>query len=170
MKDILVSLRKWFETSSQKQKLTAALLAFSLLSTFILFAMNGASQTTENPLGSTPLYFVSVFVKLIGVLLLIVVCSILFRRWMQPGSSKNSTRQLRLLETVRLSPKQAVHLVSIGNQQILIGATDQNISLLSQVDASLNVTEPESPAPQASLDFSSLLQTFSSQSSIKSSK
>ncbi|NOH01724.1 MAG: flagellar biosynthetic protein FliO [Chloroflexi bacterium] len=170
MNNFLASLRRWSETSSPKQKRTAALLVFGLLSTLALFAMNGASTQADDPPGSTPLYFVSVFAKLIGVLLLIVVCSILFRRWFQPGFGGKSTRRMRLLETVRLSPKQALHLVSIGDRQLLIGATDQNISLISPVEAGSNAAETETSAPQPDLDFGSLLQTFRSQPPAGSSK
>jgi flagellar protein FliO/FliZ len=153
-------IKKWFETATQRQKLMAALLAFSLLSTLVLFAMNGSSKTAADPLGSTPLYFVGVFVKLIGVLLLIVLSSIIFRRWFQPGFSGKATRQLHLLETVRLSPKQALHLVSIGDQQLLIGATDQNVSLITHVEQSMPTSETDPIGARPVSDFGSLLQTF----------
>jgi flagellar biosynthetic protein FliO len=168
MNNLVVRFQKWFETSSRKQKLTAVLFAFSLLSTLVLFMLNGTSKTTDDPLGSSPLYFISVFVKLGGVLLLIVACSSLFRRWLQPGLHGKTTRRLRLLETVRLSPKQAIHLISIGDQQLLIGATDQSVSLLSPIEADLHATEIESPTPQPALDFGSLLRSFNSQPAVKS--
>lgn len=167
--NVVTMIKKWFETASQKQKLTAALLGFSLLSTVALFAMNGSSKSAADPLSSTPFYFLGVFIKLIGVLLLIVVSSILFQRWVQPGFTGKSTRQLNLLETVRLSPKQALHLVSIGDQKLLIGATDQNVSLIVQVEQNLNATEREPANPELLLDFGSVLQNFNSQSLIDSS-
>ena len=163
-------LKKWFETASQKQKLTAILLGFSLLSTIVLFAMNGSSKTAADPLGSTPYYFVGVFVKLVGVLLLIVASAIIFRRWFQPGFNGKATRQLHLVETVRLSPKQALHLVSIGDQQLLIGATDQNVSLIAQVEQGLTDPQAEPTNAKPSLDFGTVLQNFNPQSLIQSSK
>ena len=168
MNNLVVLFKKWFETSSRKQKLTAGLFTFSLLSTLVLFMLNGTSKTTDDPLGSSPLYFMGVFVKLGGVLLLIVACSSLFRRWLQPGFQGKAIRRMRLLETVRLSPKQAIHLISIGDQQLLIGATDQNVSLLSQIEADLHTAENENPMVQPALDFGSLLQSFTSQPAIKS--
>src|SRR5512132_2219085 len=98
--NLIILIKKWSETASQKQKLTAALLAFSLLSTIALLAMNGSSKTASDPLGSTPFYFFGVFLKLVGVLLLIVLSSAIFRRWFQPDLNGKRTRQLRLLETV----------------------------------------------------------------------
>ena len=168
MNNLVVLFKKWFETSGRKQKLTAGLFTFSLLSTLVLFMLNGTSKTTDDPLGSSPLYFMGVFIKLGGVLLLIVACSSLFRRWLQPGFQGKAIRRMRLLETVRLSPKQAIHLISIGDQQLLIGATDQNVSLLSQIEADLHTAEIESPTPQPALDFGSLLQSFNSQPVVKS--
>ena len=168
MNNLVVLFKKWFETSSRKQKLTAGLFTFSLLSTLVLFMLNGTSKTTDDPLGSSPLYFMGVFIKLGGVLLLIVACSSLFRRWLQPGFQGKAIRRMRLLETVRLSPKQAIHLISIGDQQLLIGATDQNVSLLSQIEADLHTAENENSIIQPALDFGSLLQSFNSQPAIKS--
>jgi flagellar biosynthetic protein FliO len=153
-------LQKWFATSTPRQKLTAGLLVFSLLATGVLLAMTEASKTPADPLGSTPLYFVGVFIKLAGVLLLIVACAIIFRRWAQLGPQGKAVRQLRLLETVRLSPKQALHLIAIGDQQLLIGATDQSIALLAPLESGLNLIPVPESEPQSGRDFGSLLQAL----------
>jgi flagellar biogenesis protein FliO len=63
---------------------------------------------------------------------------------------------------VRLSPKQALHLVTIGDQQFLIGATDQGISLISHVECSFDPAPAEEIRTQPVLDFGSLLQSFNS--------
>ena len=156
-------LKKWLKTSTPRQKLTAALLTFSLLATGLLFALTGTSEASTDPLGSTPLYFVGVFVKLVGVLLLIFASAAIFRRWKNLGPKGGNVRQLHLLETVRLSPKQALHLVSIGDQRILIGATDQAIALITPVEAGSDFPAEEASQAQPVPVFSSLLQTFNSQ-------
>ena len=170
MNKLVTLFKNWLETSSPKQKLTVALLVFGVLSTVGLMVMTGASGTGSDTLDSTPFYFVGVFAKLIVVLLLIVASSIIFRRWLQPGMTGKKARQVQLLETVRLSPKQAIHLVSIGGQQLLVGATDQNISLLTQVELDLPSAESEPTNPQPSTDFASLLQGFNFRSPDASSK
>lgn len=170
MNKLVTLFKNWLETSSPKQKLTVALLVFGVLSTVGLMVMTGASGTGSDTLASTPFYFVGVFAKLIVVLLLIVASSIIFRRWLQPGMTGKKARQVQLLETVRLSPKQAIHLVSIGGQQLLVGATDQNISLLTQVELDLPSAESEPTNPQPSTDFASLLQGFNFRSPDASSK
>ncbi len=154
-------LKKWFETSSPRQKLVAALLGFSLLATAALVGLTGGSNApASDPLASPGLYFAGVIIKLIGVLLLIVASAALLRRWMQPGSPGKTTRQLHLLETVRLSPRQALHLVAIGDQRLLIGATDQSIALLAPVEGNF---EPLASETQPGLDFSTLIRSFSTQ-------
>lgn len=160
MSVVTAFIKKWFETSSKKQKLTASLFVLGFVVTGVLLSLGGASQAVNDPLGSTPFYFVSAFVKLLGVLLLIVGSSVLLRKWMQIGPNGKINRQMRLLETTRLSPRQALHLVTVGGQKFLIGATDQNISLISPVEYN------EVPAPdgenqtQPGLDFGALLQSF----------
>ncbi len=135
MTGILSAWRKWFDGLGKQQKLYAGLLAFSLVATLALISMGGSSSVTSDPLDSTPFYFFSAFVKLIVVLLLIVGVAVVFRRWIQPGAGINATRQMRLVETIRLSPRQALHLVTVGNQKLLIGATDQSVSLISPIEA-----------------------------------
>jgi len=57
-------------------------------------------------------------------------------------------RQVTLVETTRLSQRQALHLVRGRRQLLLIGATDQGLSLLTKVE--------DEPAPEA-VDFSTEL-------------
>ncbi len=159
MNSLLILVKKWLDTSTRKQKQTAALWAAGAIFSVVLFAMTGTSSNSSDALDTSPFYFVGIFLKLIVVLLLIVASSVIFRRWLQPSFGGKKTRQLQLLETVRLTPKQALHLVSIGGQQLLIGATDQNISLLSPVEVNPGSSEVEVKTTQ-SANFASLLQTL----------
>jgi len=149
MLQIVSALRKWFDGLSKQQKLYVGLLMFSLFASLALFALGGTSSIASDPLDSTPFYFFSAFVKLIIVLLLIVGVALVFRRWIQPGAGINATRQMRLVETIRLSPRQALHLVTVGNQKLLIGATDQSVSLISPIEAD-----------ESGLEFGALLHSI----------
>jgi len=160
MNDLLSLFKRWLETSSKKQRWIAVLMVVGLLCTVVLLSINGGAKTPGDPLGSTPLYFAGAFIKLAVVLLLIVASAIIARRWLQPGIHGKSVRQMRLMESVRLSPKQALHLVSIGDQQFLIGSTDQNLTLISHVEVNFDSNPIEAKNPQPSLDFGSLLQSF----------
>lgn len=162
MFDPFSSFQKWLKNSTPRNKLVAALLVFSLLSTGILIMISSSSDATSDPMASTPLYFLSVFVKLIGVLLLIVACAVIYNRWMNVGPKSGTDRQLHLLETVRLSPKQTLYLISVGDQQLLIGATDQNISLLTPVDGSFGAEQLSTVQSQQGLDFGSLVNSLNS--------
>jgi flagellar biosynthetic protein FliO len=157
MANLPVFIKKWLETGTLRQKWVVGLLASSLIATGALFVMSRSSNTASDPLGSTPFYFMGVFIKLVAVLLLIVGSAVIYQRWMQSGPVGKSTRQLRLLETVRLSPKQALHLVTIGEQQFLIGATDQSIALISHVEGS---EIPENPQVPVALDFGAVLRSI----------
>jgi flagellar biosynthetic protein FliO len=147
MPRLLSTLRQWFEGLSARQKIFVALLAFSFIATLVLLV--GDSSIASDPLDATPFYFFSAFIKLIVVLLLIVGAAAIFRRWIQPGAGIQSNRQMRLVETIRLSPRQALHLVTVGGQTLLIGATDQNVSLISPIEEDAN-----------GMEFGSLLQSI----------
>lgn len=158
MAEITAKLKKWFESSSKKQKLIVSLLAFSLLATGVLLSLGDSTNTARDPIGSSPFYFLSAFIKLMAVLLLVVGSSVIFRRWVQPGLHGKKVQQMQMLETIRLSPKQALHLVLIGDQKLLIGATDQNVSLIAPIHDH-PVPVQESPS-QSGLDFESMIQSF----------
>jgi flagellar protein FliO/FliZ len=160
MNQLLNLFKRWLKMSSKKQQWTAVLTVVGLLCTVALLAMNGGAEPARDPLGSTPLYFIGAFVKLVVVLLLILASAIFARRWLQPGLKGKSVRQMRLMESVRLSPKQALHLVAVGDQQFLIGATDQNVTLISPVEGDFNAPPAEATDLQTGLNFGSLLQSF----------
>jgi len=156
----LALLQKWLATSSPRQKWLAGLLALSLLATLAFLALTGDSASSNDPLETSPFYFAGVLLKLIGVLLLIIGGAALARRWMNLGPQGTRQRQLQLLETVRLSPRQALHLVKVGEQQIIIGATDQSIALLTQLEAGELPLVTETAQPLPAPDFGALLQSI----------
>jgi len=169
MVDLPALLKKWIENSSPRQKLFVSLLAFSLLATGALLSL-GDTNVTGDPLTSTPFYYVSAFVKLIAVLLLIVGSSVIFRKWLQPGMSGRSNKQMRLVETIRLSPKQSLHLVVVGDQKLLIGATDQNVSLITPVEETLLPLTAEDSQVQPGFDFSSMIRSFNLSTPLEAAK
>jgi flagellar protein FliO/FliZ len=74
-----------------------------------------------------------VLFKLGVVIGLIYISLYLLRRWRGalPGAR---TRRLSILETTPLTPRQALHLVQVGGRVLLIGATDQNLTMLTEID------------------------------------
>ena len=95
-------------------------------------------------------YVLEVFAKLIGVLLLFLGAALIARRWLgitTPGiliplsSYRHHRRRLAVLESVRLSPRQALHLVRAGDHYFLIGATDSSVALVSAVGTAIDLDE-----------------------------
>jgi flagellar biosynthetic protein FliO len=52
------------------------------------------------------------------------------KRWQTTGVR---TRRLSVVETLRLSPRQSLHLVRVGERYLLIGASESQVSLLTEV-------------------------------------
>lgn len=108
-----------------------------------------ASQAPGSQAISTLALSLGVLFKLGIVVLLIYVSLHVLKRW-GFGAAPGPQKRLAVLETARLSPRQSLHLVRVGEQTLLIGATDQAIALISQVE-SLPVEAPEAGLPVKTL-------------------
>lgn len=141
-------------TLSRPQWLGLALAGAALLGWLGLEAWAGARGVgatsaaadlgaPADPLGSGGA-LVGVILKLGLVIALIYASLYLLRRW-QGGTFTARQKQVAVLETTRLSPRQALHLVRAGGQVFLIGATDQSVTVLAEVEP----TPEAEAAPQA---------------------
>ncbi|MEN4010640.1 MAG: flagellar biosynthetic protein FliO [Bellilinea sp.] len=156
MNNLLNSLLNWYRSASRKQKIKIGLLGIGIVACLALALASGNPQAGNASPDSSPLYFLGVIARLAGVLLLIVGGGVLAMRWARNPRRHNRSGQMMLVESVRLSPKQALHLVQVGGQQFLVGATDQSIALISAVD-SLPDEQLENTTPIAA-DFNHLLR------------
>lgn len=158
----MMAMMDWFRTRWQKwtrrQKGTAVLAGVSVLMTGLFFLTDGPASGADQPLDGGGLFYLGVFLKLVAVLLLFVGGAVILRRWQSGKRGGGLTRQLRVVESVRLSPRQALHLVEVGNRRLLIGATDQTIAFLSMVENAEDSACPEEAS--TTLDFGSLLYAF----------
>ena len=75
------------------------------------------------------------FKMMLSVLLVIAlgVAAIYTSKKFLPKITKLSSKEVRIIETVHLGSRRAVHLLKIGNQKILIGSTNENITKLADV-------------------------------------
>ena len=89
-------------------------------------------QQDSGVLDST-LLGIDVLLKLAVVVLLIYIAAALANRWRSPQTQRRE-KQLAILETARLTPRQAIHLVRVGERVIVVGATDHTLSLLTEVE------------------------------------
>ncbi len=116
---------------------------------------------------SSPFFMLGVAVKLVGVLLLIIGGAVLLRKWQGKMPGRMNLRQVTVLESVRLSPRQALHLVKAGDRQLLIGATDQGIALISVVEPAPQAAAEAAlvPVVEAENDFPAVLQNLTARQS-----
>ncbi|MCE1253009.1 MAG: flagellar biosynthetic protein FliO [Anaerolineae bacterium] len=121
----------------------SALLLFAVLIGSYL-ASRSADQTAatalqNNNLGlsEAPSTFditLDVILKIFFVFGLIYACFALLRMWQkkQPGQVQS---RLKIIETVRPSARQTFYLVRVDSQEFLVGATDQSMNLISEIEA-----------------------------------
>lgn len=93
---------------------------------------------TQSDGWTTAALFVNVLFKL-GLVLLLIYSSVIILRRLQDNQKPLMKKGIKIIETSHLSPHRAIHLVQVGSQVYLIGATDHEVTLISKVeDAELN--------------------------------
>jgi flagellar biosynthetic protein FliO len=90
-----------------------------------------SDQTIMPVFGSTG-QLISIFLKWMAVIGLMYVAFIFLKRWM-PGQTNQQLKQLAIIERLALSQRQAILLVRVGNRKVLLGATDQSISMITEL-------------------------------------
>jgi len=152
----------WNKTSTQKRWSSVALLVGVVCTLVLIFLPNSYPSTSNTFLSSTDgvndsLFYLDIIIKTVGILLLIVGGAIVLR-WFQKRQNKaRFDRALSVVESIRLSPKQALHLVRVGDKFFLVGATDQNLNLISQVEPFRESAVEGQPAPFYQQSFESVL-------------
>ncbi|WP_330960762.1 flagellar biosynthetic protein FliO [Photobacterium sp. 53610] len=106
-----------------KKIMLAAVLAFSGLPAF--------AAAPEIDMGAT-------FGSLLLVLVLIVFLAWLLRRMKLPGVT-GGDNGLQVIRQVVVGQRERIVLVQVGEEQLLIGVTPQNISMLTKLDQPLPV-------------------------------
>ena len=91
------------------------------------------SQENQKDYSLASLSF-NIFVKLLIIVGIIYLIFYIYRWWQTKNAIIRKNR-LTLKESIRFTPKQAVHIIRVDDKEFLIGATDQQISLLSTIDA-----------------------------------
>jgi len=88
-------------------------------------------------LGRGELFFKMMF----SVVLVLVLgaAAVYMSKKVLPRITNLPGKEIRILETAHLGPRKAVHLLRIGNQRLLIGSTNESITMLA------DVTEQDEP-------------------------
>lgn len=118
---------------------------FGLVALFAIFLVLSIAGATSPPSGSFSALLMEMIINTIVVLGLLFLVVAAFRRW-QRHSGHEQRRNLAMVESLRLSPKQAIHIVRVGERHLLVGASDTQISLLTEVQTPPEVDYATSPS------------------------
>lgn len=86
----------------------------------------------------------SLFFKMIFSVVLVLVlgaAAVYMSKKVLPRITNLPGKEIRILETAYLGPRKAVHLVRIGNQRLLIGSTNEGVTILADVTDGLRPDE-----------------------------
>lgn len=130
--------------SSRMKWLLAGPLLAALITIGPSLAPKGGGAAAEVAPAITPL---KLLITLAGVLALAAAALVIWRRMAiaKGVAGSGSHRTLRVRETLRLSARNRLHLVSAGDRLLLVGEGEKGISLL-QVDGEEARDEDELPA------------------------
>ena len=93
------------------------------------------SERQSDSAGNRELFFKMV----LSVLLVVVlgVAAIYVSKKLLPKITNLPGKEIRIVETVHLGPRKAVHLLEIGDRRFLIGSTNENITKLADITGTL---------------------------------
>lgn len=167
MNSLVEMIKRWYQALPRSGRW--AVWAFAGVAggfTLLLAGLNAAAGTA-NPAAPGSLsaggtadsaaVIFDVVIKLVVVLLLIYVSAAAYKKWNQRTPLGVPQKMLKIRETTRLSARQALHVVEVNGELLLIGATDQSITLLTAVDSG---GDPVQPAGQPGADFGRILNEY----------
>jgi flagellar biosynthetic protein FliO len=76
--------------------------------------------------------------RAMGAVLLVVIlgiAAIYISKKLLPKITNTPGKEIRIIETIHLGPRKAVHLIEVSNQRILIGSTNENIMKLADINS-----------------------------------
>jgi len=144
---------QWLRRYKTLQKSTQITILLAVIAGTILI-LGIFKEPSTNETDSLARLSVDVIIKLGIVLLLIYLSAFLFQKF-GAGVIKRRTRQMQIRETLPLSPHRALYLVQLGDRSLLIGATDQSVTLIAEIEDIDQVEEIQTkPLPVNELDVS----------------
>lgn len=103
--------------------------------TSFLFRSQSPASGHEN--ADTPGYhYGTTLYRIIAALLIVVllgVASVYASKKLLPKWSAAQGKKIKVVETIHLGTRKTVHLLEVGNQQILIGTTPDSITKLADI-------------------------------------
>ena len=77
------------------------------------------------------------FVVILGIAAIYVSKKLLPQITRLPG------KEIRVVETVHLGPRKAVHMLEIGNRRLLIGSTNESVTKLADINGFTDLSSQE---------------------------
>jgi len=84
---------------------------------------------------------VHLLISLLAVIVAIFACAFLYKKFGR--AMIRSDDKLKILATLPLSPKEKLLLVQVGNEQLLLGSTNQHISTLHKLSDPITLVQDE---------------------------
>jgi len=136
---------KWINNQPLWLRLLIVLSAGALAFVVLMIVLSPPGFASEDP-GETSLGTFGIAMELILSLGFIVILIFVFLNLMsrmRSGSWIQQSRKLKIIETTNLSQRQAIHMIKVGEKFYLVGATDNSISLLTEIsDPEIDLSEP----------------------------
>jgi flagellar biogenesis protein FliO len=139
--------------------LSAAIVLFSM--TFAGFAQSSTQEIpklTSNIVKSADVNFPNtatysngnlntngLFLRMMSMVMIVAalgVAIIYVQKKLMPKFSNLPAKKIKIVETVHLGRNKTLHLLKIGNRQLLVGSTSENITALSDLTDALAETDP----------------------------
>lgn len=150
-------LLQWWRNASVRARWFAGIVIFSSLCTVALVLVSDSVGSTPADstagLEFTPWDMLGVTAKLLFVLALIAGSAVALRKFTGKQSLRRTRARIEVVETVRISPRQALHVVRAGSRYLLVGATDQALSLITDLgsDYQAEALQPAATEPAATM-------------------
>jgi flagellar protein FliO/FliZ len=84
----------------------------------------------------------SMILSLLMVLALIGICTLVLKRF---NLAQQNTEQLKVVASLSLGVKERLIVAQVGEQQLVLGVTPQQVTLIKSLEEPIKSTKPESP-------------------------
>lgn len=122
---------RWFKSQHKSTRLTTLLIGLAGLFVLGSFIIPHSGQQEDSVL----VQGIDVTIKLAIVIILIYLSAYLLRKW-GLTSFQRPSHEMSIRETLPLSPRRALYWIKVGQKNLLIGATDQSVTLISELQSS----------------------------------
>ena len=143
---------------------------FANLSAFIYLSLStqlllAAEQSTGKTLSSSPIGAGALFETLLGLIL--VLSLIVFLAWLLRRTGRfqmTAHGEMKIIASIALGPRERAVLLQVGEQQLLIGVTVQQINTLHVLEKHITSDKSEGISNSFANKLNKVMQTGASKS------